>query len=191
MDAYEAARAELEQAIPHLAHDPPKALRAMMLLAWPRGSTCPASRHLLWLRRAAKLTGPSMTAADQLRFAVNRASALRAIGQQAGWAEAAQIPDNASTANERAQITRGNLNIGDHAMRWGLYAEARRRLAQALEVARSHQYPRIYGEILVTQVHLDWFTGAWDGLAERASRQVDNDDLAPVARHEAMLVSGF
>jgi DNA-binding CsgD family transcriptional regulator/tetratricopeptide (TPR) repeat protein len=191
MDAYEAARAELERAIPHLAHDPSKALRAMMGLAWPRGSTCPASRHLRWVRRAAELTGPSMTAADQLRFAVDRASVLLMLGQQAGWAEATQIPDDASTVKERLQITRGNLNIGDHAMRWGLYAEAKRRLARALELARSHQCPRLYDEILVTQVHLDWFTGGWDGLAEGTAVLADNDDLAPVARLEAVLVSGL
>ncbi len=113
------------------------------------------------------------------------------LGQQAGWAEAAQIPDDASTANERLQITRGSMNIGDHAMRWGLYPEAKRRLAQALELARSHQCPRLYDDILVTQVHLDWFTGAWDGLAERACGQADNDDLAPATRLEAVLVSGL
>ena len=45
--------------------------------------------------------------------------------------------------------------------------------------------------ILVTQVHLDWLTGAWDGLAERAAALAGKPDTYTMTRLEAVLVSGL
>jgi len=45
--------------------------------------------------------------------------------------------------------------------------------------------------ILVTQVHLDWLTGAWNGLAERAAALAGKPDSYTMTRLEAVLVSGL
>lgn len=49
-------RTELERAIQHLDHDPGARAGAMMILAWPRGTTCPARVHIEWLTRAGEHT---------------------------------------------------------------------------------------------------------------------------------------
>jgi DNA-binding CsgD family transcriptional regulator/tetratricopeptide (TPR) repeat protein len=184
------ARVELERAIPHLGHDPVSAGRAMILLGWPRGTTCPASVHLRWLRRASELVD-SAAQADRLRLTVDRVTALLSLGQVVGWAEAATLPDDAFTAQERREIARSHLNIGDAAMKWGHYAEAGRRLAKALDQSSSRGYARIHDQAQATQAHLDWFTGAWEALAERAGSVAGNEDVQPVTRLEGILVSGL
>jgi len=122
---------------------------------------------------------------------VDRATALLLLGEEEGWREAAGIPSDASTAQARWQITRGNLNIGEAAMMWGRYPEAGRRLARALSLAEAHQYLRYRYEVLVIQAQLDWLTGSWDGLAERAAAMAGHEDIQPQTRMEAVLVTGL
>lgn len=187
MEEYEAARGELERAVPHLSHNPVYGSRAMMMLSWPRGPGR-ASIHAHWLRRAAELSA-SIGPLDRLRMTVDRATALLLLGDAAGWAEAAQIPDNARTSQETWEITRGNLNIGHTAMMWGRYDEARQRLAMALDLASRHQYLRYHAMVLGTQAHLDWRTGAWHKLAERAAALAHSESLPPISRLEPLLVT--
>jgi DNA-binding CsgD family transcriptional regulator/tetratricopeptide (TPR) repeat protein len=184
------ARAEFERSIPGLAHDPAEAARAMMLLAWPHGSACPVAEHLRWLRRADRLAA-SLDPAHRLRLLVDRVSALLMLGQDRGWTEAAKIPEDSDQPRLRQQIARGHLNIGDEATRWGRYEEAGRRLVKALELANEHQYLHMREAVEVGLLHLRWLTGSWDGLAEQAARQADDEDILPMIRAEAAMVAGL
>ena len=191
------ARTELERAIPHLEHDPVARSRAMMLLAWPRGATCPAEVHIGWLRQAAELPAPAQRA-DRLRLAVDRATALLMLGQEDGWAEAAKIPLDAPTVREREQIARSHNNFGDLALHWGRYGEAAWRLDRALDMTKSqdyrgvhHEYRGLHQEAEVMRMHLDWLTGCWDGLAGRVAPLAGDEDLRDLTRLEAGLVTGL
>ncbi|MFI5488663.1 ATP-binding protein [Micromonospora echinaurantiaca] len=189
MEEFDEAHAELERALPHLDRGRASPAVAMMLLGWPRGRS-PAARHLTWLDRAAEFAR-SLEPSDRLRVAAGRAAALLQLGDQRGWAEAGQIPAAARTVRDRRIITVGYLNIGDGAMRWGRYPEAGRWLATGRRLAVAYEQVRITDLIDSTQLHLDWFTGAWDGLAERAAALTDTDDLHPVSRVEPIMISGL
>jgi DNA-binding CsgD family transcriptional regulator len=163
----------------------------MTLLGWPTGSAWPAARHREWLQRAAELTA-SLPPDDRLNFTVGQASALLMIGDAAGWSVAAQIPDDSRSSRERQHAVKAHLNIAIVAMLWwGRYDEARRRLAKGLEIAEAHRYWRYRDLILVAQVHLDWLTGTWAGLAERAGALASDPDMLPLAKLEAVLVTGL
>ena len=191
MDDWNAAPAELERAIPYLAHDPVAAARAMTLLGLPIGWTdWPASKHARWLRRAAEVS-TKMPPAEELPMRVNRITALLMLGEEEGWAEAARIPDDALAAAERVDIIRGHLNIGEAAMLWGRYAEADRRLAKARHLAETHGHLRLRDKALVMQAHLGWSTGAWKGLGKRAEGLAMNEDIPPLPRLKAGLVRGL
>jgi DNA-binding CsgD family transcriptional regulator len=183
-------RAQIEAAIPHLDHDPGRQATAMMMLAWPFVTALPAEAHLRWLRSAENLA-VTMEPADRLKFAVDRASALLMLGAEQGWVEAAKIPGHAPTALEMRYITFAHVNIGDAALRWGRYREAASRLKTALELARGGQFPGLYDGALVTQMHLDWFTGSWDGLADRAAAMLSDNLVNSRFRLEASLISGL
>ena len=81
------------------------------------------------------------------------------------------------------------MNLGDLAMRWGHYDEARWRLQQASDSAERHQYLRYRDVIAATELHLDWFTGAWDGLAQRAAAH--GSDMQFVTALEPVLITGL
>ncbi|OLF08743.1 hypothetical protein BLA60_22290 [Actinophytocola xinjiangensis] len=187
---FDAARAEMENALPDLEHDPAEAVRAMSFLGWPVGTALPASAHLSWLERAAGLA-VHLEPLGRLTLAVDRTTALLHLGEESGWAEAAALPDDAASPEQGAQVTRGHLNVGDLALRWGRYADARRHLDRAAELAERHQYHRHRIGVLVTRLHLDWFTGAWDGLAERAADLVRATDMSPPYRLEAAVVGAL
>jgi DNA-binding CsgD family transcriptional regulator len=190
MSDWGAGRAELERAIPQLSHDPAEAARAMIYLGWPLEPTWPVAKHRRWLRRAAETTAKLAPAARQA-LDMDRVTALLMLGEEEGWAGTGQIPADAPTTRERLRITRGNLNVGDQAMVWGRYAEAARRLDTARELAQTHHYPRVGYEVVTTLLHLDWLTGGWQGLAERAEAITGRDGLALAVQFEAALVAGL
>ncbi|HEY2505789.1 MAG TPA: AAA family ATPase [Streptosporangiaceae bacterium] len=187
----DAGRAELEEAIPGLTHDPVEAARAMILLGWPSATTWPASRHRQWLHRAAEIT-VSLPRADRINFTVERASALLMLGDATGWQVAEQVPDSDDlTPRELEYLMKAHLNFGHFAILWGRYPQARRQLAAGLELARANSSRYYRDTILITQTCLDWVEGRWEGLAERAAAFVADVDLTPFTRHEALLVQGL
>ncbi|MEU1810644.1 helix-turn-helix transcriptional regulator [Micromonospora aurantiaca (nom. illeg.)] len=189
MEEFDGAHAELERALPHLDRERASPAVAMMVLGWPRGRS-PAARHLTWLDRAAEFAR-FLEPSDRLRVAAGRAAALLQLGDRRGWVEAGQIPAVAQAPRDRRIITVAHLNIGDAAMRWGRYAEAGRWLAAGRRLAVEYEQVRITELVDSTKLHLDWFTGAWDGLAERAAAMAATDDLHPVSRVEPIMVSGL
>jgi DNA-binding CsgD family transcriptional regulator len=186
----EEARAELERAIPDLAGQPARAAWAMNMLGWPHDTVSPASTHLRWLRRAERAAS-TLEPAERLPLLVQRVTALLLLGEEEGWRAAAEIAAAPAWARDKRQVNLGQLNTGDLAMTWGRYADAGRWLASAQKLADARHYRR-YGELIIsTRVHLDWLTGAWDGLAERARRVADDDESQLNSRLEASLVIGL
>jgi DNA-binding CsgD family transcriptional regulator len=190
MNELDSARPELERAVAGLPAGSAQATRAMMLLGWPQSSTCHADEHLRWVRRAADAAqaGP---VADRLRLRIDRASALLQLGEPAGWAEVASLPWDVPAAGEKLQVTRAHLNVGEAAMAWGRYADARRRLEQAVQLAVRFHYAVLRDTSLTTVAHLDWLTGAWPGLAGRVAALAGDENLQGLTSLEAELVTGL
>ena len=189
-DDYTAARADLEVAARYLPAGSVDATVAMIKLGWPYGSLCPAAEHLHWLRRAAEIPMPA-DPAQRLRLLVERVTALLALGEESGWAEAARIPADTDSELTAYQVVRGAGNIAATAIMWGRYDEAGRRVASALRLAEQYGYQRLHDVSLTTRAHLDWLTGEWAGLAQLATRLAGQDDLQPNARAEATMILGM
>ncbi|MDX3071108.1 helix-turn-helix transcriptional regulator [Streptomyces sp. NPDC088354] len=187
----EAGRTELLRAVPHLTPDSLEGARARILLALPLGNARPVSEHLRWLHEAPEMA-PSIAPHDRMRLSVERAFALLMLGEEAGWEAARRIPDDVASSREAAMVAVGHTNVGEEAMRWGRYEEARSRLAKASALAERHEFLEYLASIASSRAHLDWFTGAWTGLAERAARLVDDDEGVRLKdRCEAALVAGL
>ncbi|MFE4551374.1 ATP-binding protein [Streptomyces sp. NPDC056785] len=187
----EAGRREILTAMPDLPPGSAETARARVLLALPLGNARPVSEHLRWLREAPPLTQP-VASLDRLRLSVERAFALLMLGEEAGWAAALEIPDEVQDPQEASVVAIGHTNVGEEATRWGRYEEARIRLGKARTLAERHQLLDYLDSIASSRAHLDWFTGAWSGLAERAARLVDDDGGVRLKdRCEAALVVGL
>jgi DNA-binding CsgD family transcriptional regulator/tetratricopeptide (TPR) repeat protein len=185
----DASQAELQRAVTGLPPGSLHAARAMMLLGWPEGSACSAREHLSWLRRA-EAAAADIPPQEQLRLTIDRVSALLFLGEEAGWDQAAQIPWQPRAPGERLQVTRAHSNFGEAAMLWGRHAEARRILEHAAGLADRHGYIHLQETTASSLAHLDWLTGAWPGLPQRAASMAD-ETLWAQARLQAILVSGL
>jgi DNA-binding CsgD family transcriptional regulator len=186
----EASRAELKRAVMGLPPGSLQAARAMMLLGWPQGGSSSAREHLRWLRRAEVPAG-QVPPVERLRLLIDRASALLLLGEESGWAQADQIPWEPRPLGEGLQVTRGHGNVGEAALLWGRYAEARHRLEHAAGLAERYQYVHLLETATVALAHLDWLTGAWESLAERVTALAADDRLWATVQMKAVLVSGL
>lgn len=185
----EAGRGEILKAVPHLPPHSAEAARARVLLALPLGHARPVTEHLRWLREAPPAR--SLASADRVPLSVERAYALLMLGEEAGWEAARQIPDEVRDPREASSVAIGHTNVGEEAMRWGRYDEARARLATAQALAERHRLLDYLDSIASCRAHLDWFTGAWPGLAERMGRLADDEGVRLKDRCEAALVAGL
>jgi DNA-binding CsgD family transcriptional regulator/tetratricopeptide (TPR) repeat protein len=188
----DAASAEMERIVPALVQDrPAAAVRAMTMLARPLATAHPAAHHRAWLERAGRLVGtpPGPSPEDRLAFLADRAATLLVLGDPAGWAAARDLPAGGTSPGEVLQRARGFANLGEAAMLWGRYADARHRLDAAAALAGQRQLLRLQDLVGATLAHLDWLTGQWAGPAEWAARAVDADEA--VLRADALLLLGL
>lgn len=175
----QAALTELERAVTDLDHDPAEAAKAMTYLGWAFAGPWPAATHLHWLKRAADLAPEIDSPADRLSLAGNRAAALLMLGEEEAWDVVAQLPTEGATSAERFDVARINANIGTGALLWGRYPEAEHHLAVALGLAEAEQASRLRYNVLLEQANLDWFTGRWEGVGERATALAEADNDRP------------
>ncbi|MET7539596.1 AAA family ATPase [Streptomyces sp. NPDC005507] len=175
---------EVEAAVPDLAARPTLAAKAMLSLAMPRGPW-PVRTHLEWLERANELIPQVRTRVELLELAVDRASILLMLGEEAGWQVAREVMLDARTVAERRQIARALINFGHLAISWGLYGQAEQFLADAVEEIHATGYRRLLEIASSTQARLDWYVGSWQDLADKAAAVSKSADSLHEARIEA------
>lgn len=166
---YATGAAELERSVGDLDDHPHEAASVMSALGRPAGAVWPVAAHRRWLDRSGELVEARVPADRRLPFRIDRLTALLEMGDPSGWDAAAEIPETAGDGADVLSVIRADLNIGDAAVRWGFYAEARRRLERAVELAAASGYLRLRDMAGTTLAHLDWYTGRWQGLAGRAA----------------------
>ncbi|WP_029136969.1 helix-turn-helix transcriptional regulator [Nakamurella lactea] len=187
---YAAAAVELERSIPDLAHRPVAAAHAMSSLGMPFTTRQPAATHRRWLDRAAAAVTADFTEYDRLALRIDRATSLLALGDPQGWRIAAELPDEAAAPELRPQIIRGALNLSSETIRWGRYAQARSHLTRGTELSVRYGFHRMRDMFTVNVLYLDWCSGAWTGLAERAAAAADGAEEDTVIRLHLQLILG-
>ena len=188
----EAASDEMEQIVPTLVRDRPvAAVRAMMMLARPQATARPAAHHRAWLERAGRLVeappGPPPEA--RLSFLMDRAATLLVLGDPAGWTAARELPSGGQSPGELLQRARGLANLGEAAMLWGRYDDARRHLDVAAALAGQHHHLRLLDLVGATLAHLDWLTAGRPDPRRWALAALDTDEA--VLRADALLLLGL
>lgn len=187
---YKQAGRELEACVDGLPKRSAERAHAMIHLGYPADAGYPASACAGWLRDADSMHVQERHASQSIAMAVDRATALLALGDSNGWGDLQRIPEGMGSPGERLLLANIALNWGDMAMVWGRYREARSRLVRALTLARECHNARVEGFVLRTQAHLDWFTGAWERLDDPASER-HRGGGTDVSAAEAALVRGL
>ncbi|WP_093782644.1 ATP-binding protein [Actinacidiphila guanduensis] len=187
---YAAGAAELERATADLGERPYEAAAVMSALGRPAGADWPVAAHRRWLDRSVALVEARVPADRHLPFLIDRATSLLEMGDPAGWEVAARIPQTADGPTDPLDVIRAGLNLGDAALRWGYGEDARHRLLRAIGLAERHGHLRLRDMAATTLAHLDWHTGNWQGLAERAATHaaIENEPLIVI---DATLVTAL
>jgi DNA-binding CsgD family transcriptional regulator len=188
-----AGRQEVLAALPDLAARPGIAARGLALLAMPAWGGEPIATHKKWMDQAESLLvavadeDPELTATVY----VNKVTFAMLVGAPDAFSLADTLPVSDPSAAVRRQAARGYSNLCDAATALGHYGPAGRFAREGRRIAgeTGALYPAYLVE--VSSIKLDWLTGRWSGLRERALAAVEMTPDTPLLSVDARLVLGM
>ncbi|MER5884036.1 AAA family ATPase [Streptomyces sp. NPDC001941] len=188
----EQGRAETERAVAELGDRPSLAARALAGLAMPLWGNRPLAVYEEWIARAESLVAaadgdPALAVAVRGNHLVMRLC----TGDARATAEAEALLRAGGTVAMRLELARMCGNFADAACWLGLFAVAERYRREGERLADECGAPFVRGIINGTVLRLEWGTGAWHGLEERARRLLDTVESVPGIASDARLVLGL
>ncbi|MET7461700.1 AAA family ATPase [Nonomuraea sp. NPDC005501] len=184
-------RQEVLAALPDLANRPGMAARGLALLAIPAWGGEPIATHQKWMDQAESLVVADEDVELAATVHANKVAFTMLVGSPEAFALADTLPDNHPSAGVRRQVARAYSNLCDAAIPLGHYAAAGRyaRLGRRIAEESGAMYPVYLVEM--SSIRLDWLTGRWEGLRERAVAAVEIMPEAPLLGVDAQLVLGM
>ncbi|MFE9770453.1 LuxR C-terminal-related transcriptional regulator [Streptomyces sp. NPDC005931] len=184
-------RDELRRAVDELTERPVPLARAMSALAMPYGPDASLSDNIIWIERAVRVAEESGDAVVQAAVAANQVSVLLNTGDPAAWDLVDRLPRDSELVGCRQQAARGLCNAADGAVWLGHYEKTRVLLAEGVDLAvrSGAAYAEWTGR--GCELVLDWATGDWTGLTERAQAFVDEAGTMPYLVSDARMVLGL
>ncbi|MFE9750970.1 ATP-binding protein [Saccharothrix saharensis] len=161
-------RAELERAADELTDRPELVARSAAVLALPYLGTVPPSELGPWRQRA---EADQATATDGLRISL-LADVLGSRLHRGYLTGLDEVPEHADMLDGRRQLARLRCDVADACVWLGHLDLAARFLHDGLRLATESGAPLAVGAGRTTEAQLDWITGRWEGLAERADELI-------------------
>ncbi len=179
------------RAVGELEGRPVPLARALSALAMPYGPGFSLAENAAWIERAVAVADESGDPVVQTAVAANRVSVLLNGGDPAAWELIDRLPRESDLAGCRQQTARGLCNAADAAVWLGHYEKSRELLAEgvALAARSGAAYAERTGRGCA--LVLDWATGRWAGLAERARAFVEEAGTMPYLVSDARMVLGL
>ena len=159
----------MSEAVPDLQDKPEAVASVMINLAAPWVVEGHAADHLRWLEQAEAVARRGVHPSAQLGVALARALVPLYLGDPAGWDRLADIPWEA--AAEAGQLLWASSNLVGACFHLGHYARARAFLDEACRRAEALGWGPFLHVSESAALLLDWASGSWTGLEERARRQ--------------------
>ena len=190
-DGIEDARAAIRRAIPELTERPDLAAKGAALLGTPFIGSAPLSEQREWMEIADRHLQRCEDPELRISLLANLLGSRLHIGDPDVLTDLSALPAWVDDLGERRQLARARCNLADACTSVGHFGQAREFLSTGIRLAASAGSPFVISTARSTQVRLDWYTGEWKGLADRADRLLaDYRDLLPVAS-ELSLVLGL
>jgi DNA-binding CsgD family transcriptional regulator/tetratricopeptide (TPR) repeat protein len=176
-----AGRREIERAIPDLLDRPDLESKAVSVLAQCWLGTASLDENRRWADRAEEFL---RTSTDPVMVASLRANLLGTwlhTGSPDVLPEIARLPLGGGTGAEQRHLARAHCNLADACMSIGHYRKATELLRSGLQFATDCGAPFVVSTARSTAARVDWFTGEWAGLDDRAVQLLDEyRDLFPL-----------
>ncbi|WP_343977401.1 helix-turn-helix transcriptional regulator [Kribbella koreensis] len=187
-----AGRAEIERALGDLVDRPDLEARAISVLAqcWLGAATLDETG--LWAQRADErlhqATDPVLITSLRANLLASRLHA----GDPFVLSEVAELASDGASAAELRHLARAHCNLADACMSIGYYGKATDFLRSGLQFATDCGAPFVVSTARATQARVDWFTGEWAGLDERASQLLDEyRDLFPLTSELSLVLASL
>lgn len=177
-----AGRAQLERSVAELRRRPALAAKAMAWLGRPDVPEVPLMEHLAWLERAVHLsTAPGVDAAARAAVLATRADVLVLVGDPGAPEAVDEIPwaselpaDDPNLVWAATALAGAYIHTGDYERARSWLVDARQRVGESPRCSTPFDAANETHALL-----LDWATGRWEGLGERARRHVLRHDDSP------------
>ncbi|MGZ3144296.1 helix-turn-helix transcriptional regulator [Lentzea chajnantorensis] len=168
-DTLAEGRAQLELAVDDLAGRPELAAKCVSALAQPFNGDAPLPSLTRWLREADAIAGRCEDGELRISLVANVVGSLVAVGDRAVLDRLDSLPRAGRTLGEQRQVARAHCNLADSLTIVGRFDQAGDHLRFGTQAARDSGARYVLSTAHSTEVRLAWFTGEWDGLAERAA----------------------
>ncbi|WP_405058999.1 AAA family ATPase [Kribbella sp. NBC_01505] len=183
------ARTTISQAVGELAERPDQAARGAALLGTTFIGDTPVAEHLPWLDRVEEYLLGCDNLEVRMSLLANLLGSRLAIGDPGVLEDLSALPTVVESPAERRQLARTRCNLGDSCTTIGHFARAREFLTSGVQLASAAGSPFVVSTARSTEVRLDWYTGKWSGLTERATRLLgEYRDLLPVASELSLIL---
>lgn len=182
--------AEIVRAVGELRRRPALAARGMAALGMPYWGARHVDEHRWWLEQAEQAAARGRDPVLSTAVFVNRLSLSAQLGEPETWSLAERLAEHLDTVGQRQQVARAYGNLADSCVWLGHHERAGRYLREALRVAADAgaSYQAISAR--ASGLLLDYATGNWHGLTERAAQVATEARDMPLIAGDARLVLG-
>ncbi|WP_197679767.1 helix-turn-helix transcriptional regulator [Microlunatus soli] len=191
---YSEGRVDTELAVEELRDRPELAARGMAALAMPSWGDHPHHVYQRWIELAEESSDRAADPGVRIAVRANRLSLMMSAGDPDVWHQVDAMIEAAGPGaadGTTRQIARACCNFADTATVTGHYAEARRLREIGRRLAARCGASFFEGLVEGTSLRLDWYAGAWEGLADRARDTLDVVQGISGIAADAHLVLGF
>lgn len=171
-------------------HRPDLRAWAMVCLGFPQGPAVPLAEHRQWLARASGELARVSDRGRRVQLLGKVAMVLALLGDPAWRAAANQIETLAEAGPVERREAWALYTVGLEACYAGHHERGQRLLTRALAATAEVESPVRLASVRAGQALVDYCTGRWDGLADRAARLDEQLAGFAPARTEAELVDG-
>lgn len=181
------ARTELERAADELEDKPDLVARAASALAVPSTGAVPPDALRRWQDLA---KAHRMTASGELRIRLLASEVASALYEgHLAWLD--DVPEHADTLGARQHLARLRCNVADVCVWLGHLDLGTRFLSDGLRLAAESGAPFVTSTGRTTEARLDWITGRWEDLADRANALMEEYRDITSITSELELVLGW
>lgn len=183
------AISELIRAINEENLRPPIAARAMVMLGGAPFHTGDPIDYRYWLDRAVQTAVQSDDGATTIMVAWKRAWTLFMIGDPEGWQALDEMPQPGDSFEEIQQAACGCGNVAFALLILGHYQRASELMREGFRLrSKIGDSPAV---LIGLNLELDWMTGQWAGLEQRANAYCERMENWPTAASEALVIVGL
>jgi DNA-binding CsgD family transcriptional regulator len=183
--------AEVANALDDLGDKPDLAARAMGFLGRPWATEGRIVEHLEWMDQAERTAARSEESPIKTTIAIDRAVTFLSVGDPRSWMAIEAIPGLGASGEEAKVAAAARSNLASAAIKSGHYRRAAEFIEGGLSLSTRIGYVQATTALTVNKLELDWITGAWVGLEERARSFAEAMEDWPQFRAHGQIVLGL